>query len=163
MSAEERDEVRALLVEAYKPYAADMAPALYETYLAALSRTGEGQTLVASDGGQVLGTARLFAAGAAPVPLPSDWSWVRAVGVRPSARGAGVARALMAYCAEHADGPTLALHTMAFMPAAVRLYERLGYVRAPEWDLQVGRKAGFPPPDWCTAIAYRLDRAARLA
>lgn len=160
MLAEERDEVVALLVEAYAPYAADMVPALYENYVAALLRTDEGQALVATDGDRVLGTARLFVAGTAPIPLPQDWSWVRAVGVRADARGTGVAVALMDYCAERADGSALSLHTMDFMPTAVRLYERLGYVRAPEWDLQVGRKAGFPPQDWFTAIAYRLDRAS---
>lgn len=161
MLAGERDEVRALLVEAYAPYKADMAPALYENYVAALLRTGEGLALVAVDGDRVVGTARLFLSGTAPVPLPPDWSWVRAVGVRAEARGSGVGTALLDYCAEHADGSALSLHTMDFMPAAVRLYEHLGYVRAPEWDLPVGRKAGFPPEDWFTAIAYRLAREAR--
>jgi GNAT superfamily N-acetyltransferase len=99
----------------------------------------------------VLGSARLFLPGDAIVRLPPDWAWVRAVGVRPTALGTGVAAAIMDYCAESAavSATALALHTMDFMPAAVRLYERLGYERVPEWDFEAGTGA-------FTAVAYRL-------
>ena len=157
MREDERDEVRALLTEAYRPYAADMVPPLYDVYLAGVLDTGDGRALVALAGDKVVGSARLYLPGEVPVPMPPDWAWVRAVGVHPSARGSGVARALMAYCAANAgDATALALHSMDFMPAAVRLYERLGYVRVPEWDLRVGERAGFPPEDTVVAMAYRL-------
>lgn len=154
----ERDEVHALLAEAYHPYAHDMTPAMYAHYMKyVLNLDDGGAPFVAVTAGEVVGTARLFPAGRAPIPLPSDWAWVRAVGVRPSARGTGVGRALMTYSHEQA-GPAaaLALHTMSFMPVAVRLYERLGYVRSPEWDIQVGAKAGFPAEDTFLAVAYHL-------
>lgn len=51
--------------------------------------TGDGRQLVAVDEGKVLGAARLYLPGDATVRLPPDWAWVRAVGVRPSARGTG--------------------------------------------------------------------------
>lgn len=55
----------------------------------------------------------------------------------------------MAHCAENAGGaPTLALHTLDFMRAAIRLYEWLGYERAPEYDLPAELGA-------FTAIAHR--------
>jgi hypothetical protein len=63
----------------------------------------------------------------------------------------------MADCAERCATPTLSLHTMDFMPAAVRLYEWLGYRRAPEWDFAVGGQFGLPPEQWFHALAYRLD------
>ena len=151
MHADERDVVRALLTDAYQPYAVEMRPEVYERYLASVLDTDDGRQLVAVDGDEVLGGARLFLPGDAVVRLPPDWAWVRAVGVRSSARGTGVAPAIMDYCAARAtDSATaLALHTMDFMPAAVRLYERLGYERVPEWDFEAGNGA-------FTAVAYRL-------
>jgi len=150
MRPEERDDVRALLTEAYQPYANAMPPEVYERYLAGVLDTDRGRQVVAVDGDKVLGAARLYPPGLARVPLPPDWAWVRAVGVRPSARGTGVAREIMAHCAENAGAAAaLALHTMDFMPAAIRLYERLGYARAPEYDF-------VPDHGAFTAIAYRL-------
>ena len=155
MRDDERDDVRALLADAYRPYEKVMTPSMYEHYMAAVLNLDDGgDVLVATVADKVVGTARLFPAGRTPVPLPPDWAWVRAVGVHPSARGTGVGRALMAHCA--ADVDILSLHTMDFMPVAVRLYEQLGYVRAPEWDIQVGVKAGFPPEEQFLALAYRL-------
>ncbi len=158
MRDDERDAVRALLTDAYRPYANDMTPAMYEYYLTGvLDLDDGGDVVVAVAGDKVVGTARLFPPGRMPIPLPPDWAWVRAVGVHPSAQGTGVGRALMTYCGTHVDG-TLALHTMDFMPSAIALYSRLGYVRVPEWDIQVGVKHGVPPEEQFLAVAYALIR-----
>ena len=150
MRPEERDDLRALLTEAYQPYANDMPPEVYEPFLAGILDTERGRQFVAVDGDTVLGGARLYPPGLTRMPIPSDWAWVRAVGVRTSARRTGVARRIMAYCAENAgDVPALSLHTMDFMPDAIRLYERLGYERAPDYDF-------VPPHGAFTALAYRL-------
>jgi len=147
MRPDERDEVRALLTDAYEPYATAMPPDVYVNYLAGVLNTDEGRQLVAVDGDKILGAVRLYLPGDATVDLPEDCAWVRSLGVRPSARGTGVGEAIMDYCATHAgDAAALILHTMDFMPAAVRLYERLGYQRAPELDFTVA----------FTAVAYRL-------
>ena len=147
MRPDEKDEVRALLTDAYEPFATAMPPDVYARYLASVLNTDEGRQLVAVDGDKILGAVRLYLPGDATVDLPEDCAWVRALGVRPSARGTGVGEAIMAYCAEHAGGAAaLVLHTMDFMPAAVRLYQRLGYQRAPELDFTVN----------FTAVAYRL-------
>jgi ribosomal protein S18 acetylase RimI-like enzyme len=62
----------------------------------------------------------------------------------------------MAYCATHAaDATAILLHTMAFMPAAIRLYERLDYERTPEWDFRAGRAAATTPAETFHARAYR--------
>ena len=170
MRPEERDDVRALLTEAYLPYEKEMVPAVFARYLASVVDVDESQTLVAVDG-EVLGSARLYLPGTAPMtlrqpaewtdPMPADWAWVRSVGVRPAARGTGVAPALMAYIAGAVgDAAAVLLHTMDFMPAAIRLYERLGYERVPAWDFQGGRAAATSESETFHAKAYRLALGA---
>lgn len=172
MRPEERDDVRALLTEAYLPYEKEMVPAVFAKYLASVLVTDEGQTLVAVDGAEVVGSARLYLPGTAPItvrqpvewidPMPPDWAWVRSVGVRPAARGTGVASAIMAHIAGAAgDAAAVLLHTMDFMPAAMRLYERLGYERAPEWDFRGGRAGATSESETFLAKAYRLVLEAR--
>lgn len=160
----ERDEVRDLLRAAYQEYAADIPAHIHRIYLADLldmDRGGGPTTLVALVAGRIVGTARLYAAGSAGTArLATGSAWVRAVGVLPDLRGAGIARELMAECARLAgqDGAsTLGLHTMAFMPAAIRLYERLGYRRTPEWDIDVAAHYRLPADDRLVALAYQID------
>jgi GNAT superfamily N-acetyltransferase len=167
MRPAERDDVRALLTEAYQPYETAMAPHVFRGYLASVLNVDEGNTLVAADDGELLGSARLFLPTSVPLalrkppdwaqPMPQDWAWVRAVGVRPSARGTGVGGALMRYCAANAPGASaILLHTMDFMPAAIRLYERLGYERLPEYDFQAARRVALRPEDTFLTKAYWL-------
>lgn len=164
ITAGERDEVRTLLTAAYGQYAGAMHDELFRQYLADLvdvdRDAGVASTLVALDGERIVGTARLYPAGGAVVALPDDWAWVRAVAVRPELRRAGIARLLMADCTRRAsDGgaAALSLHTMSFMPGAIRLYERLGYQRVPEFDIDVAEHFGVGD---LIAIAYRLDLAS---
>lgn len=160
----ERDEIRELLATAYGQYRpAVPVTALFEHYLADLldvdAATGSSTTLVAESDGRLAGTARLYLPGTADeVPfLPAGWAWVRAVAVHPDLRRAGVARQLMAECLHRTTGraTVLSLHTMDFMPGAIRLYERLGYRRAPELDIDVAGYYGVGGE--MVALAYRLD------
>lgn len=170
MRSTERNDVRDLLAESYRPYEKELAPAVFAKYLSDVTAVDDDQTLVAFDG-ELLGTARLYRPGTAPMsvrrprewtaPMPADWAWVRSVAVRPAARGTGVAPALMTYCAAHADGTAILLHTMDFMPAAIRLYERLGYERDPRWDFLAGRSVAASPEETFHAKAYRLPLSAR--
>jgi putative acetyltransferase len=61
-----------------------------------------------------------------------DGLYVRSMGVLPSARGQGVAAALLTtvenYAAERAIR-VLTLSTTPFLASAIRLYERFGYAR----------------------------------
>jgi ribosomal protein S18 acetylase RimI-like enzyme len=80
---------------------------------------------------------------------------VRLLAVAPEARGTGVGRALMGECVRRARamGATeLGLHTSVSMRAAMQLYERMGFVRAPEFD--------FQPPGAELVEAYRLRLGA---
>jgi GNAT superfamily N-acetyltransferase len=162
----EHAEIRELLTTAYAQYAAAVGVrALFDHYLAGVTdlagdddhSDGRMTLLVVESAGRIAGTARLYAPGAVPY-LPPDWAWVRAVGVRPQLRGAGIARELMADCHRRAaeDGAAAtSLHTMDFMPDAIRLYERLGYRRAPEQDIDIAEYYGVG--GHMIGLAYRLD------
>ncbi len=163
----EHDEVRSLLTTAYRQYAGAVAvTALFDSYLAGVvdidAAAGRAVTLVAVAEDGIAGTARLYPAGRTGLAsLPADWAWVRAVGVAPGQRRTGIASLLMAECLRRAraGGATvLCLHTMTFMPGAIRLYERLGYRRVPELDLDIAARHGMGGE--MVALAYRLDIAS---
>jgi GNAT superfamily N-acetyltransferase len=81
-----------------------------------------------------------------------DYPEVRLLAVVPAARGKGVGAALIDECARRArraGATTLGLHTMDMMRAAVRMYERMGFVRAPDLD--------FTPAEGVLVKGYRLD------
>jgi ribosomal protein S18 acetylase RimI-like enzyme len=85
----------------------------------------------------------------------ATWPELRLLAVAPEARGLGAGEALVAECvrrARAAGAAELGLHTSASMRSAVRLYERLGFVRAPERD--------FHPPGAELVEAYRLPLGA---
>jgi GNAT superfamily N-acetyltransferase len=84
-------------------------------------------------------------------PGQGQWPEVRLLAVAKSARGQGVAHALMQECvrrAREARADALTLHTMSAMQAALRLYTRMGFQPAPELDFQ-------PAPGF-TVNGYRL-------
>lgn len=154
-------EIRRLLRDAYGDYARTMPADVYPVYLAdVLDIAADDPTvLVATEDGAVVGTARLHLRPKA-VDLPAGAAYVRGVAVRPDRAGAGVARALMASCTERAraaGATSMWLHTAPFMTAAVRLYERLGYYRAPAHDTDSRRYYGIMSEPLLRAHAYRLD------
>ena len=69
---------------------------------------------------------------------PAGWAAIRALAVDPDHRGHGVARRLIEVASILAGGSsahTLGLHTAPFMTDAIRLYERMGFSRAPNLDI----------------------------
>ncbi len=67
----------------------------------------------------------------------------RMLATAPAAQGRGVGAALTLACVERARGeraPGIALHTTSLMPAAQRLYHRLGFERWHDLDGSVGQK-----------------------
>jgi GNAT superfamily N-acetyltransferase len=133
---------------AYAEYAVQM-PDLWDRYreniLATVQNPAPAQQLVAEHADVIVGAVLLYPSapalpGAGGGPARPGWPEVRLLAVSPAARGRGVGAALMQECvrrARAAGAPVLALHTTDLMRAALRLYERMGFVRAPELDVRV--------------------------
>ena len=71
--------------------------------------------------------------------LPAGWAGFRALAVPPRMRGAGIGQDLVRCCIErtrNVGAETLGIYTISLLTDAVRLYEQLGFVRCPEFDLQ---------------------------
>jgi GNAT superfamily N-acetyltransferase len=152
----DRDAIVNVTLAAYQEYATQMpiwAP-YRQNILATLANPRPATQLVAERDGTLVGTVLLYPArpaDAAAAPGQGRWPEVRLLAVAPSARGQGVAHALMQECvrrAREAKADALTLHTMAAMQAALRLYTRMGFQPAPELDFQ-------PAPGF-TVNGYRL-------
>jgi ribosomal protein S18 acetylase RimI-like enzyme len=78
-----------------------------------------------------------------PNQLASDECHVRMLGVAPSAKRTGIARALMAHCidvARTADKRVMTLNTSEQNTAAQKLYESMGFARAPDIPSSYGSR-----------------------
>jgi ribosomal protein S18 acetylase RimI-like enzyme len=155
---DERAAIRDLTLRAYAEYATVMAPSawagLERAVRAALEAEDGAERVVAERRGALVGSVLLYppsadAYGGATGRL--GWPEVRLLAVAPEARGQSVGRALMDECvrrARRAGAAELGLHTSASMRAAMRMYARMGFVRAPEHD--------FRPEGAELVEAYRL-------
>ena len=77
---------------------------------------------------------------------------IRMLAVDPATQGHGVGRALTTACLDRARSEgrrRMVLHTGTWMPAAIHLYEELGFSRAPEID--------FSPAPGIELMGYALD------
>ena len=164
--ADDRDAIEAATLDAYRQYAAVM-PALWEAYrqniVSTLAAAPPDAQIVAEDGGRIVGSVLLYRAGTV-IARPGGGSLtlaspeVRLLAVAPAARGKGVGDALMRECVarSRASGAaSLTLHTTDMMQAAVRLYERMGFVRAPEID--------FQPAPGIVVKGFRLDLSTKVS
>ena len=147
--AGDRAAIESVTLAAYQQYSAVM-PALWEVYrqniVSTLAAALPDAQIVAEDDGRIVGSVLLYRAGTV-IARPGGGSLtlaspeVRLLAVSPEARGKGVGAALMQECvarARAAGAQSLTLHTTEIMKAAVRLYERMGFVHAPELDFQPG-------------------------
>jgi ribosomal protein S18 acetylase RimI-like enzyme len=160
--AGEREAVLAVTLAAFQEYATampDLWPPYRDNIIATLDDPSPAQQLVAEEAGRILGAVLLYPPGTLPAragdPAPAAWPEVRLLAVPPEARGRGTGAALMRECMRRVRASglrVLTLHTTDLMQAALRLYERLGFVRAPELD--------FTPAPGVTVKGYRLDLAA---
>lgn len=155
----DRDAIRQVTLAAYQEYAAQI-PAHWAAYkqniVATLADPKPAQQIVVEQRSTILGTVLLYPARttvSAPdgtaVRMPSPE--VRLLAVAPEARGRGVGAALIRECVRRAGesgAAILTLHTTDMMRGAMRLYERMGFVRAPEID--------FHPAPGLTIKGYRF-------
>jgi ribosomal protein S18 acetylase RimI-like enzyme len=143
---DERDALGALTLRAYAEYVSVMAPAAWETLeravRAALASEDQVERIVAERGGALVGGVHLFPPATdafTGYAAPPRWPELRLLAVAPEARGLGVGRALVEECVRRArrmGALELGLHTSRSMRIAMGMYERMGFVRAPEHDFQ---------------------------
>lgn len=129
-----------LTVKAYRAQAA-MAPddPYYDLLGDAAGRATHAELYVAVDeAGTLLGTVTWCPSGSRYRELSGDEEGeFRALAVAPAARGRGVGEILVRHCVQLGDAAGFAaivISTAEWMHAAHRLYQRLGFVEAPERD-----------------------------
>ncbi len=160
--AADRDRIARVTREAYAELESVMVPDAWRGLHAAVSNVlarGAGDWIVAEEGGDVVGSVMLSppdteAYGGFITPPP--WPEIRALAVDPAMRGRGIARALVDECARRAaasGADRIGLHTSRSMRAAIALYLRMGFERAPEYD--------FQPPGAELVEAYALSLRTR--
>jgi ribosomal protein S18 acetylase RimI-like enzyme len=126
----------------------------YEPHLRDVAgRAERSVVLVAELDGVPVGTVT-YVSGPGPDAETDDpeAAEIRMLAVAPEARGRGVGEALVRACIARArtDGRRrLVLHTRLEMAAALRLYDRLGFVRAPGLD--------FTPVEGIDLLGYALE------
>ena len=162
---EQLAEVRQILVDANEQYRSVLDPAVFEAYLAMVldleRRVDVASVLVLDDGRAPIGTVTFF-------PDARDEGWggpagvagIRSMGVARAGRGRGVGNALLDECVRRArdvGAQAIALHTAEWLPAAIRLYERFGFVREPERDLRGVDVLDIPHEHDFVGLAYGLD------
>jgi GNAT superfamily N-acetyltransferase len=148
--AAERPAIEAVTLAAYEQYATVLPSALWREYrrniVETLAAASPDVTIVAEAAGALVGSVLLYPAGVEMIEPGRDTASrlahpeVRLLAVAPAARGRGVGQRLMDECVRRAraGGATaLTLHTTDMMSGAVRLYERMGFVRAPRLDFLV--------------------------
>lgn len=129
----------------------DVNPVYVET-LRLLGADGEGEVLVAEDGGRLLGTIMFEPwSPRSEVARGADEAEVRAFAVAPQARGRGVGRALVNALVERAREEGVSRLLLSIQPqmlSAQYVYRARGFVRVPERDWS-------PLPD-VTLLTYEL-------
>jgi len=155
----DREEIRDVTLAAFQEYATVMH-AHWEGYrkgiLNTLDDVKPAEPIVAEQDGAVAGAVLLYPPGTVFTRPDGSRTTLqnpeaRLLAVAPSARGRGIGEALLRECirrARRSGAAALTLHTSDFMRAGKRMYERMGFVRAPELD--------FHPSKDLTVMGYRL-------
>ena len=160
---DELDVVADLISDAYAEYGPvpQSSPELIEAFEQyrseqrdVRSRLADSELIVADDDGKLVGAVTYYPPGAdkSAEGWPKEYAGLRLLAVHPSARGAGVGRALTEECLKRArakGAKVMGLHTTTIMAVARAMYERMGFSRYPEND--------FPITDDFTVMAYRLE------
>jgi predicted N-acetyltransferase YhbS len=155
---EDLDQVSLLIRDAYQEYQANFSPEVWERYSREImdvrSRLDTSELIVAENSGRLVGAVTFY-----PNTSPSDqggwpagWTGIRLLAVHPDARGMGIGRVLMDECLRRSrllSATALGLHTTELMGIAQGMYERMGFVRVPEYDFQAGPEV--------VVLGYRLD------
>jgi ribosomal protein S18 acetylase RimI-like enzyme len=167
--ADELAEVAELLREVYGVFWEHFPRTVWKSYITEIvdvrARLDESELIVAECDGHIAGTITFYpqALRSAIERWPQGWASIRTLGVLAPYRRRGIGEALSRECVRRArayGNEAIGLHTASYLAAATRLYGRLRFRRAPEFDVEIGEMfAGRPLPSgesW-QALAYRLD------
>jgi ribosomal protein S18 acetylase RimI-like enzyme len=163
--ADEHAALGEITVRSYRHLVGEESLGGYEEVLVDVtSRTLDCEVFVAlSDEGRLMG-------GVTYVPGPgtsmSEFADPTAAGIRhlavdPDVQGSGAGRALVGVCIKRAreqHRDVVRLHSTAPMVIARAMYERLGFVRTPEFDLFFDEEP-YTPQEPLHLIAYALSLA----
>jgi GNAT superfamily N-acetyltransferase len=146
----ERHAILDLVSRAYAEFGTVLSPSLWTSYqediVATIEEENLAERIVAVQDDAIVGSVLLYPKAAATTstypgnPISINWPEVRLLAVSPESRKQGVATALLNECIQRASATgasVLGLHTTDFMPEAIHLYERSGFMRAPEADFRV--------------------------
>ncbi|WP_050182644.1 GNAT family N-acetyltransferase [Domibacillus robiginosus] len=155
----EIESIREQRIKSYEEHAKKIPAEHWEALKSAVSSNADEQEgvelIVAVEEEEVIGSVALFPARSdAYKGLVDmlDYPEIRMLAVTPQARNKGAAKALINECirrTKESGHSYIGLHTADFMEAAVHLYERLGFVRLPQFDFE-------PAGDGIIVKAYRL-------
>lgn len=148
LSSEDKEEAVRVLLLSYEQYKNSYTNIQeYYDYIeyirASLDNPLIDQVLIAKIGSEVVGTLQIFSDGFrayGDLNIPIHAPVVRLMGVHPKIRRRGIARKLLEASINYTKvkgAPALYLHTSEKMPDAIRLYERFGFVRSPEYDYDI--------------------------
>jgi ribosomal protein S18 acetylase RimI-like enzyme len=153
---DEYARVGALTVAAYRTLAVDHLWGGYDIeILDVASRAERAEVLVAVVDSDVAGAVTYVSDDSSPWlewTRPGEAQF-RLLAVDPGVRGRGIGEALAGACIDRArgQGRSLVIHTTRWMPAAQRLYVRLGFVRREDRDVPYDEwyEPGTElPPEW---------------
>lgn len=160
-------DIEQLILATFSPYRGLVsAPAVLEAYIEnsrdIAGRWDEAEILALEVNGRIGGTVTWYAdASREGLNWPREWAGFRTLAVHPDLRGLGLGDTLVRDCIMRSCQrgiATIGIHTAAFMVAACRIYDRLGFRRIPSHDLSVSKALRCDPnADDVLAIAYRLD------
>lgn len=145
--------------DAYRALPGYPADDQYDAMLADVAgRMHDGDVVIAVDGATVVGCLT-FVPGAGVEHFEfadHEATSFRYFGVAADVRGRGVGEAMVRWCIAETlrlGKPRLRIHTIDVMREAIRLYERMGFVRTPDEDFDY---------DGIVGLAYLLEvRTAR--
>lgn len=155
----EMDSVREQRVQAYEEHSQKVPVghwnALKKAILADTDVQAGVEFLVAELNGEVVGSIVLYPAKSDAydgLVDELDYPEIRMLAVSPNVRSKGIAEELVNECIKRAkqkEYKYIGLHTADFMTSAMRLYERIGFERQPQFDFE-------PANDGIIVKAYRL-------
>lgn len=135
-----------LTTEVYGALAPSSPPPSWTEYLTSIAVTltepDQARRLVVDLDGRIAASVLLCPPSSGPTGrLQNPYPELRLLAVRSDYRRRGLAGRLVEACEQRArqDGyDAITLHTTSLMPTAKAMYERRGYLRAPELDFEPG-------------------------